>query len=84
MKQTSVIFAASFAAASPTVKVYSDAKCTNLVQTINFNGGDTYQCADFTNQNAQGAILSSDFAPYGFNVWDSDYCAGDQAGGYVH
>ena len=68
-------------AAGPTVTVYSDSKCTKQSQVIQMDENSKYTCYEFTNKAAQGVIFSKDgFATKGFNVWDSQYCDGDQAG----
>jgi len=67
------------------VTVYSDAQCTKKIQTVKFSSVDYYQCTDFTSTNAQGVIFSTKGFDdtKGWNVWDSQYCAGDMAGGYI-
>ena len=67
-----------------TVTVYSDAACKNQIQVIQFSASDVYQCEEIASQTAQGVIFSHNgFTNLGFNVWDSQYCAGDRAGGYA-
>ena len=64
------------------VTVYSDAACTKQIQTIKFSASNTYQCMAINSQTAKGVKFSkTGFAYRGYNAWDSDYCAGDMAGG---
>lgn len=81
--QTLPLMAMVAAVQGASVKVYEDAKCTKLIQTINYNPADYYQCVNFNSNFAQAVIMSTDMAAKGFNAWDRQFCAGNQAGGYV-
>lgn len=72
-------------ACAQTVELFSDSNCKTKIQTIKFTSANVFQCGEVTNPNgAKSAIISkTGYTNRGFNVWDSDYCAGDMAGGYV-
>jgi hypothetical protein len=74
--------ATAYASAGSTVTIYSDTECKHQVQVLHFSSANTYQCLEFADQTAQSVIFSNVPNDMNFNAWDSDYCAGDQAGGY--